>query len=394
MRYEKTIFSIVFLITVVIPVSILLLYKFSLTGLVFAFGMDDVSHKSDDWAAFGSLVSGIFTLSGAVGTLAALVFAINQNKKLSIEAKKRSAQDEQNAIKNDEFMKFQKERMTFEKFHLHQSMFNETLDRLERDSEKEFQFYSRSIFYKNIFPENSFCNCLTKADFKESTPGNLKDIFNLANIIAENFEKGLYYKDAGVLINDLTAIQNLLMLRLIRSVKKGDVVQYDKYVILNVVDVYSLIEFYEKTINALGYFCEVNAVVEMTSHINHAKLMLSLNDYGLNLIRAKMKDASFPLAYESITNLNRVMAIYKKFNLSEDDPLYEYLKPLKNLLISSLSLTNIKNLISEQGFKDFLIRFVSQAINAQMLADKSSIQLGSLVNPYILYVYEMQKKIC
>lgn len=382
MRIEKVIYVLVFLVTLAVPLVVLLIYRNQISGLVFSFSMRDVSHKSDDWSAFGSLLSGLFTLSGAIGTLATLIFAIHQNKQLSKEAKKRADQDEESAKKNEEFMSFQKERISFEKFKIHQSMFNDLLDKIEKDSKGQFSFHSRSVLYKNLFPHNSFSNCITKGDTRDSTPSNVNDIYHTCLVISERFNAGFYYEDAYGFLHDVMSVQNSLMVINDRQPQEGDVLFAGKYIVFNIVDVYSSLLFYQNATNTLCSFCESSLKVDITTYVNYSRLILSISDFTEKLAFSKSRTPSFPFEYKDLPAFSQTVSIYKIFEVSTDHPLRKFLRPLQHLVLSALTPENAVNLASKQGFKDFLTHFVTHALALRSTVEKESSELATLYQPY------------
>jgi len=389
MRIEKIIYILVFLVTLAVPLIVLLIYRNQISGLIFSFSMRDVSHKADDWSAFGSLLSGLFTLSGAIGTVATLIFAIHQNKQLSKEAKKRADQDEESAKKNEEFMSFQKERISFEKFKIHQSMFNDLLDKIEKDSKGQFYFHSRSVLYKNLFPHNSFSNCITKGDIEDSTPSNLKDLHITCLLISDKFRSDLYYKDASEFLRDVMKIQNSLMVTIERKAQEGDLLFAGKYIVFNVVDIYSSLSFYENATNMLCSFCESGDRVDITSYVNYSRLILSISNFTANLALSKAITPSFPFEYKDLPAFSQTVSLYKIFEVPSDHPLYKFLRPLQYLVQSALTPENAANLASKQGFRDFLTHFVIQVLGTKNAIMKESPELATSFDPYIEKAHKM-----
>lgn len=93
MKDYKPLIMIVIILCLLPPVLILICYGIYVNDLPFDFSMKSISNNSNNWSAFGSLLSGAFTLSGAAATISTLLFAFYQNKKLSLEAEKRNKQD-------------------------------------------------------------------------------------------------------------------------------------------------------------------------------------------------------------------------------------------------------------------------------------------------------------
>jgi hypothetical protein len=151
MKYPRVWICLAIALCIIPPSVILIYYGVYIEKSPFSFSLKDISNNANNWSAFGSLLSGAFTLSGATATIATLLYAIHQNKKLAIEAQKRADQDELVARDNKVFMAYQVSRVNFEKYKIHYGMFNDLLDQLERDSHGEKTFSSRSALYKKVF---------------------------------------------------------------------------------------------------------------------------------------------------------------------------------------------------------------------------------------------------
>jgi len=393
MRKGALFVSAITIMSIVLPFIVLLIYRNQLTGNPFELSLNGLSNKNDDWSAFGSLVSGLFTWSGALSTLAALLFAFRQNKKLAEEATERSAQDRITAEKNMEFMEFQRERINFEKFRIHQQMFDELLDKLEIDAKGDYHFYSRSLLYKNIFPENSFSVCHTKISDISEHVGSFNDILVATGFMQEKLKNGSYVKDTQQLIHDIQTVQEMLMLNISRSAQPGDLIFASKYVIFNVVELYSTFILFSKVINAISAFGESKKTIDLASHVNLPQLVLSLSKFTSDIPRIKTRNPSFPFDYIPLANLKRAIAVYNNFNLKNDDPLKNYFRVIPHMILDALSPHSIHNTVTDKGLTIIIDSILTRAINAKADAVSNDTTLRLKADKIISPVMDIKREL-
>ncbi|WP_208715361.1 hypothetical protein [Pantoea cypripedii] len=379
MRKEYLILGFVLLITLIFPLVVLYLYREYVTGIPVTFSLDGVSRDSGKWSDFGSLLSGLFTLSGAVAALAALLFAIFQNRQLSDEAKKRSVMDQETARKNESFMIFQQERMNFEKFRMHQLMFNDLLDKVEVDAFNNFAFKARMIFYKKIFSNNSFSKCDTKVDLTDVKAGSLKDILDCVESINVKMKSEEYFDSPHVLVDDISTLHSLLMLTVERTARDGDIIFAGKFIVLNVVDLHNDLVFLSDAVNALCTFCEVDTRVSLTTHLSLGKTIITLINYAGHFDFSKVQFSTYPYSFKSELYLSNLAELYKIFAIDKNSPLYPFFKNLNNYILDALGASNIHHVTSIEGYLFFLNSFkqrVSSAISEAMIHDVKFLTIG------------------
>lgn len=100
-----------------------------------------VSNEHTAWASFGSLLSGFFTLTGTVATIATLLFLARQNKSMQ------------------KVTQAQLDTMTFERYISHRKLFIDLLTELEMNCGKVFKFRDPTLLYNSVFPNNSLHHC-------------------------------------------------------------------------------------------------------------------------------------------------------------------------------------------------------------------------------------------
>lgn len=100
-----------------------------------------VSSDHTAWSSFGSLLSGFFTLTGTVATIATLLFLARQNREMQ------------------KVTKAQMETQTFERYINHRKLFADHLQELVALHKNTFTFRDPSSLYSEIFPDNSPHHC-------------------------------------------------------------------------------------------------------------------------------------------------------------------------------------------------------------------------------------------
>lgn len=224
---------------VIPPVIILLLYDYSVSGTVFSLYSKGVSgslsKESGHWSDFGSLLSGVFTLLGAIASLATLIFLLQQQKKGEQDRLEqlRIQRDIQN--KSDEHLHSEKELMNFEMYKIHKDMFDSLLDNLEKQMNNGMKFVSRSFLYKNIFPDNGFYHFNGKAtlDNKCILPSLINDFKHILSTLP----------NINCIISANAFFANFNMLNSNLGLKGGndfhefDVIFRNKFIGINIFDI-------------------------------------------------------------------------------------------------------------------------------------------------------------
>ncbi|MEY8770309.1 hypothetical protein AB6T85_07705 [Erwinia sp. ACCC 02193] len=311
MRKEGWFFLVVIFISLVIPVVVIFTYRSFVTGLPFGLNFSGISHKSEDWSAFGSLISGLFTLAGAIATLATLLFAYWQNNKLSKEAEKRTEMDKETAKKNESFMDFQKKIMQFEKYKMHKEAFNDELTILERDLINNETFESRSILYKRIFPNNSFSHCETYIDMNlVCNEYGLAKVYETMKGFEGRLKDGWYYKNNADFVKDVNSIKKLLMISAVGSGKYGEITSIDNKLILNIYSLKEEVSALCQAANQIFLFCENDMLPDFSEHIDLAGLFCGLHRHSIYFLINQFESPLFPYRFKHHELIHRAVELY------------------------------------------------------------------------------------
>ncbi|MBW5846021.1 hypothetical protein [Yersinia enterocolitica] len=284
------VFLILFVIT--LPIIVLSLYGHLVSG-----GNYLLSKKSSDWADFGSLLSGVFTLTGAIATLLTLFFLIFQNGRIERERDKQNTREENITKENSIHMIFEKERIVFEKYKLHREMFDDVLNKIESRFNNEFVITNRTILYRNIFTENTFEYCITKIDLGgEEKVNNLVDMCTLANRIHANFKSNYYYSNPDKFILDIIRMSNMIELTHNRKVEHGDIIFNDR-IIINVYYPEKIITILTYVLNEIISFTQNSKTIDISYLVDEYKLILAIYSAGITFNLTKERDKIYPLSF-------------------------------------------------------------------------------------------------
>lgn len=158
-------------------IAVIWLYSVNLGG---------ISKEPNDWAAFGSLLSGVFTYIAASGTMGTLIFLIYQ------QSRNNKILDRQIILQN------------FEEYEKHKKLFFDNLEEIKNHYNGDIRFPQRDRVYSSIFYMNSpssmqyklsideegskpkdLCDCLNKYRKIENLLNNYNAFNNCINVIIE-----------------------------------------------------------------------------------------------------------------------------------------------------------------------------------------------------------------
>ena len=225
-------------------------------------GQIGFSKSGQDWANFGSYLSGIFTMAGALGTVGTLVYLVKQYyRQLSLW------QDQTEALQ-------------FERYHKHFELFRETLKGIEGRCGNDFMFSDPIALYEKIFPNNKPSKFTSPKGDEET----LRDILEGYHSIPERFEGTS--KDVGkTLGNKILCENDFFSMDFARSTSDGDYIVFGHRTGLNSHSPEIIVDHYYKTISALFDFAglDKNDVRDMRHLAQYPDLSKKLNDWAAAL---------------------------------------------------------------------------------------------------------------
>ncbi|HDL6963279.1 TPA: hypothetical protein PXM28_002587 [Yersinia enterocolitica] len=306
----KCLIGFILFLMIGLPLIVLVFYGGYITG-----GEFSISKKTDDWADFGTLLSGLFTLSGALATLSTLIFLITQSRQDNINRCKQ-------VIREKKVANLNKEKINFEKYKLHGEMFDDLINKVESRFNNEFSIINRTNLYRKIFTENTFNHCVTKIDLSgEEKPGNLIDITNWARRISDNLKGEYYFSHPEIFITDMFFIHRHIGMAYKREIKSSDMI-YDHNILFNTYEIGSSINHIFYIVNELISFTQNHDSLKVILS-NEPRLMISTYLYGTHNNNLRARDETHPIHLIEINNVTKIiMRINKIVNATDETRIY------------------------------------------------------------------------
>ncbi|EMM3365745.1 hypothetical protein RVS57_006701 [Pseudomonas aeruginosa] len=164
-KLERFFIKLVMSLSVAIPAIILVVYFSVFEGWK---GAETISDNPGDWASFGGVLAGAFTLLGSMSTALALYF-VNQQHKVARDVARR-----------------QVESMTLEQYIGHRKIFGERLDTLAKEFKEEISFSSHDDLYMRIFRRNSPVYVEMLVPISKAESGELYNLLGLYKKLHKN----------------------------------------------------------------------------------------------------------------------------------------------------------------------------------------------------------------
>jgi hypothetical protein len=186
-----------------------------LIGLYFYSTIGVISKQQNDWAAFGSFLSGVFSFLGAIGTVGVMLLGIKQFK---VQQDQINAQTErQNSFEEKQEEKWAKENeiLNFQKYRMHVSEFNNLLEGIEKDH--HIIFKNKYGLYNQLFPNNNSYHTSFSVANEQSLISFLENYLKQFYTLAYRYKKLPNACDFNNMIGLVGAINNALNIDFIHS---------------------------------------------------------------------------------------------------------------------------------------------------------------------------------
>jgi hypothetical protein len=113
----------------------------------------DISTSRDDWAAFGSVMSGASSFLAGMGTLGVILLGIKQFKAQQDQINAQTERQNKFEIEQNNIWNKENESRSFQMYLMHCDLFNQRLTNIE--NEFEVSFRDKTGLYTRQFPNNS-----------------------------------------------------------------------------------------------------------------------------------------------------------------------------------------------------------------------------------------------
>ena len=242
---------------------VLFLLPAAVTFWLYRENLGNISHKPDDWGAFGSLLSGIFTYIAAVGTMGTLIFLVYQQGK------------------NNELINRQLALQTFEEYERHRKLFFEKLSEIESHYDNEIVFPQRERVYSSIFHMNSPSTMQYALNINEDNPNarpkDLIDCLHKYDKISEMLDDYQTFNNCISVIIETLDLSYDLGISAAKKNVEGQILWFDMPTALNINNIGLALERIERTLNTI-LFMSSNQPVKS---IYHKAQSLLFRDYVL-----------------------------------------------------------------------------------------------------------------
>lgn len=358
----KFLIGFILFLMIGLPLIVLVFYGGYITG-----GEFSISKKTSDWADFGTLLSGLFTLSGMLATLSTLIFLITQGRQDNISRHKQVKREVEVARINED-------KINFEKYKLHREMFDDILNKIESDFDNEFIITNRSILYRKIFPANTFSHCETKIELNEKARVNdLVDMLLWCDRVSENLRSDGYSATPKKFVYDVTHICTSIGLKYKRNSRYGDIITLGG-VVIDAYNPEKIILIVTRVINEFILFSQNEKRLDILCLLNQSKLMILTYKTGMEFNLIKKRDKSFPLDF--LIESNDISKAFEFANALENTPIEikPHLSRTINFIDNFFSIKqDVINLSVYGCFASFIDDYIYNLKSDLILAQESNI---------------------
>ncbi len=222
---------------IVVAFFVLFLLPAAATFWLYRENLGNISHKPDDWGAFGSLLSGVFTYIAAVGTMGTLIFLVYQQGK------------------NNELINRQLALQTFEEYEKHRKLFFEKLTGIESFYEHEISFPHRERVYSSIFHMNSPLTMQYSLSIREDDPNarpkDLIDCLHKYKKISSMLEDYRSFNNCISIIIEVLDLSYDLGIAAVKKNVEGQILWFDMPTALNINDMGLALRRIETTLDMI-----------------------------------------------------------------------------------------------------------------------------------------------
>lgn len=237
----------------------------------FIYTWGPISSNQNDWASLGTLLSGVFSFLGAIGTVGVMFLGIKQFK----------IQQDQ-ITKQNTILDAQEKRANFDLYQNHLSAFKLFLTELENEF-KTIRFTNKNQLYKEVFPNNTQSTC----SFTQEKNTYLEKQIRLFNVIMAKCKKVKNSKDIKKLIGCFASLNEELLIEFEKQSLIGDISYISKDTNLKPfgANVHLIDEYAYKMmtlLERLTSFADVN--IPVAPHFTHLEDKTALLEYTLKNI--------------------------------------------------------------------------------------------------------------
>lgn len=205
-----------------------------------------ISNDHAAWSSFGSLLSGFFTLTGTVATVATLLFLARQNRQIQkVNEYQREVTQAQLAA------------MNFEQYINHRRLFMDRLVELQASFENKFVFKDGENLYNQIFTKNGPTNLVFSVDLQDTIDGE-----NLLQRLGDRLTRLQKFLDRSQwnhmetlnLVLGLVEVYDDLQIRWTGEAFDGDIIYFRTHTGINIYSIDEIIGVATTIYNSLLFY--------------------------------------------------------------------------------------------------------------------------------------------
>lgn len=237
----------------------------------FIYTWGPISSNQNDWASLGTLLSGVFSFLGAIGTVGVMFLGIKQFKM------------QQNQItKQNKILDAQEKRANFDLYQNHLSSFKLFLTELENEL-KTIRFTNKNQLYQEVFPHNTQSSC----SFAQENNIYLEKQIQAFNVTMAKCKEAKRSEDINGIIGSFGSLNEELLIEFEKQNFIGEISYISKStnlkplgVNVHLIDEYTYILM--TLLERLTSFANVN--IAIPPHFTHLEDNTALLEYSLNII--------------------------------------------------------------------------------------------------------------
>ena len=228
-------------------------------GVLVAYGvkLGPISGKTEDWGAFGSILSGAFTLLGAAATLGTLVFLLVQQRNNQAYQREQERERQHAQAKHDDVIAQQLKAQTFEQYLKHREVFFDRLHSLEATFAHAVRFANKDALYQWVFPQNSPTRCSYVVDLEQNegaVSGLVKLRSNYLELLHYLHLRPVVHLQGYLLITKMQHLMQELKISYQLEIMDGDLQSNGQHLGVNIYSPQECLEVITLTINSLLFY--------------------------------------------------------------------------------------------------------------------------------------------
>ncbi|MCS6153683.1 hypothetical protein G3465_12340 [Shewanella baltica] len=343
--------------------------------LYFVYTWGPISSNQNDWAALGTLFSGVFSFLGAIGTVGVMLLGIKQFKVQQKQIEEQKTRQDNFEAKQQEKWDKENEMLSFQKYQMHFEQFERHLMNFQNKNGDILQFHSPLSLYKKVFKKNNYQNVHYIVNVNENVNNEDTIIDELAieyNNLVNDINK---INDIREMFSVITRTQSLLKLIEANYVNEWNAARFKindlEYEFdFGLFSILTLFYYFKHSINLICEFAgrDINTSLKSVSAASIAKLIY-LYEYQNNDNSNLSLTTPFPW-------MHQLLKVLLWLNENENDT---YPLTIKNASISAC-LSHKLNAFSKQNSVTKLINDIENNLLKNTHIKLSDFQIKELTN--------------